>query len=114
MTATSPKNSILAIAAAMALAPTAALVFLTPGASAQARQPAFSVEVEIVDQETGVTESVETIRERIEIAAAKACAAIATRSPLVPREQADCVNATIVDALQKLDDQNTLTLADAQ
>ena len=47
MNPTSPKNSILVVATAMALAPAMAIVFLAPGASAQPRSQTVSVSVDV-------------------------------------------------------------------
>lgn len=95
---TSPKNSIFAAATVLALAPAAALIFLAPTASAQTRGQTASVAVQIVD---GAGAS-PVVVERIKAGARDVCAAVATHSPLLPREQADCVRETVAEAMRKL------------
>ena len=104
MTSTFPKNSVLFAAAAMALAPAATLIFLAPGASAQTSTKSAVVQVYVGDLETG-RDGVGQVSKRLEAAARSVCGAIATHSPLVPREQADCVRASVADALNRIADQ---------
>ena len=80
----------------LALAPAAALVFLWPTASAQTPAKAAYAQVSI---ETVVDRDVEA---RIKVAASEVCAAVATHSPLTPREQSDCQRETVADAMNQL------------
>ena len=109
MTATSPKNSVLVAMAAtvMALAPAAALLLVSPAASAQAPARSVAIEVRLGDLPAGAFAQV---GDRIEAAARSACAAVATRSPLLPREQAECVRASIEAAMTRLSDQRPPTI----
>jgi UrcA family protein len=103
---TSPKTSIFAAATAMALAPAAVLIFLAPGASAQARGQVASVSVEIADGAKSNASSDRVVREQIKAGARTVCAAVSVHSPLLPREQADCERMTVAEALRKLGDTN--------
>lgn len=103
MNAASPKTSIFAAAAAMALAPAAALIFLSPSASAQTRGQAVSASVEIAIASADRANASPVMRQQIQAAARKACAAVATHSPLLPREQADCVRNATADAMRQVE-----------
>lgn len=106
MLVTFPNTSVIvaAAAAAMALAPAAVLLLMSPAASAQtpARSVAIEVYVGDLSSRAGVPSG---IGDRIEAAARSACAAVATRSPLLPREQSDCVRASVSEAMKRLSDQ---------
>jgi UrcA family protein len=107
---TSPKPSILAAVsgAFIALPAATALLFLAPGASAQTRARPASTAIEILR----VNPAGDTLlRGQIETAARKVCAAVAIHSPLLPREQADCVHATISETIRKLDGVGIVTAA---
>jgi UrcA family protein len=113
MNPTSPKNSILAAATAMALAPAMALVFLAPGASAQPRSQPVSISVEVAGALRIDTKDNATALKRIRDAAENVCAAVATHSPLLPRERADCVREAVAEAMRQISGGESLTIADA-
>ncbi len=116
MIATSPKSSTFAVVAAtaMALAPAAALIFFAPGASAQTRALVASFPVAVATVQIGPAEADATIRARVETAAGRVCAAVASHSPLLPREHADCVSITVTEAMEKLERQGEIPVADAR
>jgi UrcA family protein len=113
MNPTSPKNSILAAATAMALAPAMALVFLAPGASAQPRSQPVSISVEVAGALRVDTKNNATALKRIRDAAENVCAAFATHSPLLPRERADCVREAVAEAMSQISGGESITIADA-
>lgn len=113
MNTTSPKNSVLAIATAMALAPAMALVFLAPGASAQTRSQTISIPVGVDGAVAANARDAAIVLKNIRGAAQNVCAAVATHSPLVPREQADCVRETVADAMRQITGSDPITIADA-
>jgi UrcA family protein len=113
MNPTSPKNAILAAATAMALAPAMALVFLAPGASAQPRSQPVSISVEVAGALRVDTKDNATALKRIRDAAENVCAAVATHSPLLPREQADCVRDAVAEAMRQITTAEPITIADA-
>ena len=104
MTATSLKSQILATAAmALAFIPAAAVLGLTPQASAQTAPSAASESVYVGDISRADAQSLETVRSRVETAARKLCAETATHSPLFPRERSDCQHDTVQQALNQLE-----------
>lgn len=110
MNAASPRTSVLAAATAIALAPAAALIFLSPSAAAQTRGQTASASIEIVVTSANSAAGL-IVRQQIEAAARKACAAVATHSPLLPREQADCAREATAVAMGKLQRSGEIALA---
>lgn len=111
MNSASPKNSVFlaSAAAAMALAPAAVLLFLAPGAAAQTPTRTVAVEVYVGDIPAGQPGDGQ-VGARIEAAARSACAAVASRTPLLPREQADCVRASVTEAMTRVADKRGATI----
>ena len=113
MNPTSPKNSILVVATAMALAPAMANVFLAPSASAQPRSQTVSVSVDVAGALSADAQYNTIVLERVRAAAQNVCAAVATNSPLLPREQADCARNVVAEAMRQITGAGSITIADA-
>lgn len=113
MNPTSPKNSILVVATAMALAPAMANVFLAPSASAQPRSQTVSVSVDVAGALSADAQYNTIVLERVRAAAENVCAAVAKNSPLLPREQADCARNVVAEAMRQITGAGSITIADA-
>jgi UrcA family protein len=86
----------------LALAPAAVLAFLWPAASAQTPAKTAFVEVSIEHVRGQETGSLSDMQKQIEAASRSVCAKVAIRSPLVPREQADCQRQAVASAMEQL------------
>jgi hypothetical protein len=98
MTTTSPRHSLLVAAAALALAPAAVIVFMSPSAAAQTPSPVGVIEARVSD----AGEPLPVLQARIAKAARDVCAKATTRTPLDPRAQTICRKAATSDALEQL------------
>jgi UrcA family protein len=98
-------RTITSAIAALAIALAAA-----PAALAEGPSPASSIRVAYGDLDLNTAAHGRVLLRRIDSAARRACANVATLSPLTPRATADCRRETVADAVRGLNFE-TLTLA---